>query len=296
MRNPWQYRRKGIVKICWGSFLVVCYLFVVIYYAITISELDIVLFASFGWALYLAAPGVLLLVFGIRAVRRATTEIRATDGNGGQTIKQMKQEFESFMEAVNGVQLIKYGATVKLSTAQLANILVNLPDAKINLSEKDYDLLVSLYQRMRKDVEKIPMNYEKYLENSLGIIRAFDLVAPYEKYSGTSEHEVSVLMEGVYGKNHKRIRELHRELFWQQQALCEIEENLKINTREYKDALTDAEVKSLVQQRKWTQNDADEYLLLKKKTKAYIESAPKLMQATLENISSIKEWIAELEE
>ena len=295
MENPWSYRKKGIIRIVVGSFLIVCYLCLVIYCASCLTS-DIATIYCIGLLFEMAAPSMLLLVFGVRAVRKATAEIRETEGNDAPTVRQMKKEFKSGMGAVEAVQRIKHGATVKLSIAQITNLLVNLPDAKHNLSEKDFNLLFSMYQRMIKEVKKIPMNYEKYVEKSMIVIKAFDTIAPYEKYSGSTEHEVSVLMEGVYGKNHKRIRELHRELFWQEQALREIEEKLKTYTKKYKDALTDAEVKSMVQQKRMTQNDADEYLLLKKKIKAYIEVAPKLMRTTLDNISAIKEWIAELED
>jgi hypothetical protein len=201
----------------------------------------------------------------------------------------------SDFKAVRDVQKIKNGKTARLSISQIVNMIINLPDAKRNLPEKDFSTLLSLYQHMQKDVKKTRMDYDKYVEKCLVIINTFDTIAPYEQYSGTSEREVAVLMEGYYGKNHKRIRELYRMLYEQEDALREIEGNLKKHTEEYKGAYSDSEVKSLVQQKKMTQTEADDYLLRKKKIKAYIEFAPHLMRTTIDNIHAIKEWISDLE-
>ena len=45
------------------------------------------------------------------------------------------------------------------------------------------------------------MNYERYLQTAICIIKRFDVIAPYEKYSGGSEKEFSFFMNDIRTEN-----------------------------------------------------------------------------------------------
>ena len=91
----------------------------------------------------------------------------------------------SGIQAITAVQKIKQGGTAKLSIAQIAELIINLPDAQKN------------YHEHQKCKTKLPHNYETYVATAIKIIKLFDAIAPYEKCSGGNELEFSYFMNEI---------------------------------------------------------------------------------------------------
>ena len=62
--------------------------------------------------------------------------------------------------------------------------MINLTDAKRNLSKEDYEYVLALYYVYINKNQQIRLNYSKYLRVCDGIIADFDLIAPYYKFCG----------------------------------------------------------------------------------------------------------------
>lgn len=109
--------------------------------------------------------------------------------------------FFSDIKAIGSVQKIKNGETAKLSISQITGLLINLIDAKENLSAYEFNQIYSLFNSLRTCKRKTEMNYESYLQQAVDIIKRFDAIAPYEKYSGGNEIEFSFLMDDIRAEN-----------------------------------------------------------------------------------------------
>lgn len=103
----------------------------------------------------------------------------------------------SDFKAVKDVQRIKAGGTAQLSIGQVTNLLINLPDAEKNLSAQEFNSVYALYKEMRKCTTKMKMDINAYFCTAVEIIKRFDAIAPYEKYSGGNEMEFSFLMSEI---------------------------------------------------------------------------------------------------
>ncbi|MBE6806821.1 MAG: hypothetical protein E7527_02230 [Ruminococcaceae bacterium] len=101
------------------------------------------------------------------------------------------------LRAIANVQKIRNGSTAKLSISQITNLLVNMMDARNNLSVQQYREVCILFERLRKDKKKIKVDYREYLRIALGIIMEFDLIAPYELFCGGDSEEFSLLLNAV---------------------------------------------------------------------------------------------------
>lgn len=109
--------------------------------------------------------------------------------------------FFSDMKAISSVQKIKNGGMAKLSISQITGLLINLPDAKKNLPVNKFNQIYKLFNDLRTCNTKIEMNREVYLQQAIDIIKRFDAIAPYEKYSGGNETEFSFLMNDIRSEN-----------------------------------------------------------------------------------------------
>lgn len=67
----------------------------------------------------------------------------------------------SDLKAMNDLQQIKHGGVGKLSLSQITCFIVNMPDAKKNLSAKEYDSIYGLYKKLRKCTTKDGNGYER---------------------------------------------------------------------------------------------------------------------------------------
>jgi len=107
----------------------------------------------------------------------------------------------SDVKALSDVQKIKTGRTVMLSISQITNLIINLSDAKRNLQSDQFNLVYDLYKQMRKCKTKMAMDQDGYLDTAIKIIKEFDKIAPYEKYSGGNEIEFSFMMQDIRNEN-----------------------------------------------------------------------------------------------
>ena len=105
----------------------------------------------------------------------------------------------SGITALKEMKRIRAGGKGKLSLAQVTNLIINLPDAKKNLSQDQFKTVLDLFNKMQKCTTKFDLDLDGYYETAVKIIQQFDALAPYEKYSGGNEIETSFLMSEIRG-------------------------------------------------------------------------------------------------
>lgn len=103
----------------------------------------------------------------------------------------------SDFKAMKDVSKIKAGGTAKLSISQITGLIVNLPDAQKNLSPREFNEVYNFFRRLRTCKTKIKMDIDGYLKQAIEIVKRFDAIAPYQKYSGGNELEFSFLMNDL---------------------------------------------------------------------------------------------------
>ena len=102
------------------------------------------------------------------------------------------------LKAAKDIQKIKNGGIAYLSISQITGLITNMLDAKRNLDNEKYEKIYNLFLSFRKCNTKIKMDLEGYYNTAIDIIKKFDAIAPYEKYSGGNETETSFLMEDIH--------------------------------------------------------------------------------------------------
>lgn len=102
--------------------------------------------------------------------------------------------------AVINIQKLKTGKIVPLSVSQIAGVLINLPDAQKKLSVEQFNEIYSLFKELRKCKDKKRMTLEGYYNTAINIIKKFNVIAPYENYSGGDIEEIALLMEEINAK------------------------------------------------------------------------------------------------
>jgi hypothetical protein len=105
--------------------------------------------------------------------------------------------FFADIQAIKGVTRIKSGGTAKLSISQITCLITNMPDARKNLSNSEFEAVYALYKELRKCNTKMEMDTDGYVDTAVKIIKKFDEIAPYEKYSGGNELEFSFMMDDI---------------------------------------------------------------------------------------------------
>lgn len=101
------------------------------------------------------------------------------------------------LKAAKDVQKLKNGGTAELSISQITGLLINLIDANKKLSKEKYNEIFKLYSELRTCKTKMKMDLNGYYETAVDIIKKFDKIAPYEKYSGGNEVEFKFLMDEI---------------------------------------------------------------------------------------------------
>ena len=201
----------------------------------------------------------------------------------------------SDIQAILSIQRIKSGGIAKLSTAQIVNLIINLPDAHANLSAEECSHIHDLYKEMRKCTTKIPMDMNFYCDTAIKIILEFDKIAPYEKYSGGNENEFSFMMADIYGKNHERIRELKRKIYKWEQALETADTSYAENKKILDEAFTDEELQKLVKRGEFPASRVDEYISQRNSLALYVNSAPQMRDTAIKILEDCKKELADLE-
>lgn len=117
----------------------------------------------------------------------------------------------SDFQAISELKKLKKGKVASLSMSQIVCVITNMTDAKRNLSSEQYRDVYALFQEYRKCNTKLSITMDDYLDIAIKIIKSFDRVAPYEKYSGGNELEFSFMMQDIRSElNQHNIQE---ELF-----------------------------------------------------------------------------------
>lgn len=89
------------------------------------------------------------------------------------------------------------GGKVLLSRSKICDMIINLGDAKQNLSEEQFHAIKSIYDRCKKDHKVHFINYYDYLSISASIIKEFNKIAPYDKYSGGNPQFTYIMMRAI---------------------------------------------------------------------------------------------------
>lgn len=105
------------------------------------------------------------------------------------------------IKAIKNVQKIKNGENVKLSISQITGLITNMVEAKKNLEPEQFQDIYKLFTELRTCNTKMEMNLDEYYRTAKDIIKRFDSIAPYEKYSGGNEFEFSFLMNDIRNEN-----------------------------------------------------------------------------------------------
>ena len=103
----------------------------------------------------------------------------------------------SDFRAIAEVQKLKSGKRANLSISQIVGLITNMSDASRNLSKKQFDEVYALFTEYRKCKTKLNIAMNDYLDIAIKIIKSFDLIAPYEKYSGGNALEFSFMMQDI---------------------------------------------------------------------------------------------------
>lgn len=101
------------------------------------------------------------------------------------------------IKAIKDVQKLKSGGHANLSISQIVNLIINLPDARKNLSVDQYNEVEKLYKKLRGCKTKLNLDLQGYYATAIDIIVKFDDIAAYEKYSGGNENEFTFLMDEI---------------------------------------------------------------------------------------------------
>lgn len=166
--------------------------------------------------------------------------------------------FDDF-RAVKNVQDIKKGKTAKLSVAQLACLLINLPDASKNLSAEQFKQVNSLYDEYRKFNTKVIMDMDSYLATSLKIVKSFNCIAFYGKYSGGNLQEYSFWMPELTTGQIEDIWELQGEIQEMEASIHTAEKSILDNQQVLKDAFSDDDLRKLVSAGQFPANQVEQY-------------------------------------
>lgn len=105
--------------------------------------------------------------------------------------------FIADVKAMKDIARIKSGGTAKLSISQITCLITNIPDAQKNLSRSEFESVYALYKELRKCNTKMEMDKYGYIDTAVTIIKKFDEIAPYVKYSGGNELEFSFMMDDI---------------------------------------------------------------------------------------------------
>lgn len=117
----------------------------------------------------------------------------------------------SDFQAISELKKLKKGKMASLSMSQIVCLITNMSDARRNLPLEQYKDVYALFQKYRKCNTKLPITMDGYLDIAVRIIKSFDKIAPYEKYSGGNELEFSFMMQDIRNETNKK--NIQEELF-----------------------------------------------------------------------------------
>lgn len=107
----------------------------------------------------------------------------------------------SDLKAILDIQRIKArGGSAKVSVAQITKMVINLHDARANLTEMEFHDIHEAYLTFQKLNTKWKIDFDTYLVTAQKIVLAFNKIAPYEKYSGSDPEETQRFIQEISEK------------------------------------------------------------------------------------------------
>ena len=200
------------------------------------------------------------------------------------------------IKAIGAVQKIKNGGVCKLTIAQITGLLINLPDAEKNLSKQEFDQVYALFKEMRKCNTKMQMNIELYLDTAVKIIKEFDKIAPYEKYSGGNEIEFSFMMADIRGENYEEIRKLRETIAKMETTLQQKDQTDRENEQILAEAWSDEELNRMVSRGEFPADQVEAYKEQRATLEYVVRTAPQIRTTALKHIADLKKQLQELEQ
>lgn len=108
---------------------------------------------------------------------------------GLQQLYHLHQMEKLLAKKQRGENVSKISIPICLSV--IVNSLVNLQQAKNNLSKKEYERVYALYKYYDIDKHETPMTVDEYIQIAGHIIDKFQALAPWEKYNGSGAPYIS---------------------------------------------------------------------------------------------------------
>lgn len=105
------------------------------------------------------------------------------------------------IKAMKAIETMRHGGKAKISYAQISTLIINLQDAKRKFDSRTFNQLFSLYKEFQKCNTVFEVDLNGYYSMAIDVIKKFDQVAPFEKYSGGNELEFSFLLETIRNAN-----------------------------------------------------------------------------------------------
>lgn len=167
------------------------------------------------------------------------------------SIDKANDDNKSFVKRLSSIRsnITKYEY---FRISEIVSGLINLMDAKENLSHSEYNEIALVYDALTTDHTQIKLNLEAYYLLIIRLISNFDLIAPFFKFCGNEEinedflidegnkslfrHQASNLIEG---KNEQEVKDLLRSQQWKSLQSRYI-------VQFFKDISTDEDVKEAV--------------------------------------------------
>ena len=95
-------------------------------------------------------------------------------------------------------------ATADFTLSEIVSAIVNLLDAKKELTKEEYNYVLYVYDAFNKIKDKKTLNKNGFIRLCDNIMAHFDLVAPYYKFCGDSKMKLLALFDSE--KNRYRTR------------------------------------------------------------------------------------------
>lgn len=103
----------------------------------------------------------------------------------------------SAAKGMKALNTIRNGGKARLSYEQVSMMIVNLTDAKKKFDTETFNRIFELYKEFQKCKTTFEVDLNGYYSMAIDVIKKFDEIAPFEKYSGGSELEYSFLMNEI---------------------------------------------------------------------------------------------------
>lgn len=125
----------------------------------------------------------------IAAANKGLDAVQQDESSKFRSITRIQEKYE---------RLNTGNQRVEFSHFEIVDLLINLSDAQRNLTNNQYMEVLNKYNSYRYDTELHSMNlaeYQAYAGNV--VVRGFNQIAPYEKYSGQDEEETKKLIDEI---------------------------------------------------------------------------------------------------